>query len=494
MSYIAPSPRRRPYDLEAAASISESADWIGLGLLTTIALALRVSQLHQTLVGDEIFTYQDVVGHSLTNVLSTVHTGGENSPPLFFVLAWLSAKIGDPSIWIRLPSLLLGTATVPVTYAIGRESVGRTAGLIGAGIMALAPFAVFYAVEARPYAVMTFFVALSTLALLRAVAPDASRRWWVLYSVAAAAAAYSHYTSIFLLAVQAVWALGMSRDRIAPALIATAAIGVLYLPWLPQVRGKALAVIGALYPLGARRVLTDLLRPIPGDPAAPLSAIPTTAGLIVFAACVLGGLAAVLARARRTRRRALRARLPDRLIPIAALTLATPVGLLLYSLLFTDLWLPRGLSASMPAAALLIGALLVALPVRLAALSVAAVAVVLGAGTLRSFGPAYARGPYRTIAAYLDRVVPARDPVALISLAGNLAVREQLQKPHLIAPSLSTMWSDTSAGRRAYLVLDETLAKLPRIGTPQQPGFELMSRRRYLGSSPTDVLTYRRVS
>jgi mannosyltransferase len=466
---------------------------VALTALTVIALALRASQLHETLAGDEIFTYQDVVGHSLGTVLTTVNTGGENSPPLFFVLAWLSSKFGDPSIWIRLPSLVLGTATVPLVYAVGRQSVGRAAGLIAAGIMALAPFAVFYGVEARPYATMTFFVALSTFGLLRATRPAAGRGWWALYTLAATAAVYSHYTSIFLLAVQALWSMWICRRRIAPALIANLAIAVLYIPWLPNVRGKALAVIGALYPLGAQRVLTDLLRPIPGHPGPPLSAIPTIPGLIAFSVCVLSGAAALILKFRRASGPALSDRLPEGLIPIAALTLATPVGLLLYSLLFTDLWLPRGLSASMPSAALLIGALLVAMPVRLTALSAAVVAVVLVVGTARSFQPAYARGPFRTIAAYLDRVAAPRDPVALISLDGNLAVREEVSKPHVLVNSIPAMWAATPAGGRAYLMLDELIEGLKGVGTPHRRGFVLLSHKRYTGATATDVLIYRRI-
>lgn len=477
-----------------AASVPGSADLISLAVLTAIAFALRVSQLHQTLAGDEVFTYPDVVGRSFTAVLTTVNSGGENSPPLFFLLAWLSSKLGDPSIWIRLPSVVLGTLTVPVTYAVGRESVGRVAGLIAAGIMALAPFAVFYGIEARPYGSVMFFVALSTLALLRAVAPGAGRGWWALYTLSAAAAAYSHYTSIFLLAVQAAWSLWLSRRRILPALIANLAIGVLYLPWLPHVRGKALAVIGALYPLGPHRVLSDLLRPIPGHPAAPLHDIPTIPGLIAVAVCGLGGLAALIVGLARSPVPGLRARLPQGLIPITALMLATPVGLLLYSLLGTDLWLPRGLSASMPAAALVLGALLSAMPWRLTAVSAAVVAVVLGAGTLRSFGPAYTRGPFRTIAAYLDRMAGPRDPVQVISLNGYLAVREELRRPHFVALTLAAVWRSTPVAGHAYLVIDQAIDRVGHLGTPGHPGFVLVSRRHYGGAQATDVLAYRRVS
>ncbi len=488
MSSYAPSQHRRSLSLRQSHSDSEAGWLIALAILSIAAFVLRASQLHQTLAGDETFTYSDVVGQSFTKVLTTVHSGGENSPPLFFVLAWATAKLGNASVWIRVPSLVLGTATVPVTYAVGRESVGRAAGLIAAGIMALAPFAAFYGVEARPYASMTFFVILSTLALLRAVRPDAGRGWWGLYTLSAAAAAYCHYTAIFLLGVQALWSLWLSRERIVTALVANVAVVVLYIPWLPHVRGKALAVIGALYPLGVHRVLTDLLRPIPGHPAAPLSDIPTHAGLVVVGLCVVAGLGALVLGVTRG---SPRARLPDRLIPIALLMLATPVGLLLYSLLATDLWLPRGLSASMPAGALVIGALLVALPEPLTILSAVLIAVVLGAGTLRSFEPAYARGPFRTIASYLDRSAGPRDPVSVISLVGNPAVHEEVSRHHLFVTTLSQLWSATPVRARAYLVLDDDFALIEHVGTPRHPGFVLLSRKHYSGALATDVLVYR---
>lgn len=467
-----------------------AAAWLVVGLLTLVAFLLRISQLDQTLVGDEVFSYQDIVGHSFSNVLSTVHTGAENSPPLFFLLAWLSIKLGDPSVWIRLPSLLAGTATVPVVYAIGRETIGRAGGLIAAAILALTPFAVYYGIEARPYATMMFFVALSTWALLRAVRTGGVR-WWVLYALAATAAAYCHYTCVFVLGVQALWSLWTSRDRIRTPLIANVAILVLYSPWLPHLRGKSLAVIGALYPLGFHRVLTDLFRPFPGHPAAPLHAIPTVAGLVVVGAGALGGLLALV-------RRRLRASgdgwLPSRFGLLVALAAATPIGLLLYSLTVTDLWLPRGLSASLPFTALVFGGLLATLPRPLHLLAAAALIMTLLAGAFRSFDAVYARGPFRTMATYLDRVARPRDPVTIVSFVGAPALGVEFHNPHVVLSSIPKMWSLTPPGGSAYVVLDDVIATDFKIPTPRHVGFRLVARKHFAGSFPTDLLTYRRVS
>jgi 4-amino-4-deoxy-L-arabinose transferase-like glycosyltransferase len=458
-----------------------------IGALTVAAFFLRVSQIHQSLAGDEVWTFLDISGRSFRAVLTTVHTGGENSPPLFFLLAWGSAKLGDPTVLIRLPSLVLGTATVPVVYALGRSSVGRAGGLAGAAVFALAPFTVFYGVEARPYATMTFFVALSTLALLRAV--DTRRRaWWLLYALSASAAAYTHYTSIFVLGVQGLWSLWACRRDIRTAVVSNAAIVLLYAPWLPHVRGKALPAIGALYPLTAHHVLADLFRPLLGHPTAPLSAIPTVPGLVVIAACAFAGAWLLIRDAHGSL-----SLLPRRLPLLVALTLATPVGLLVYSLIATDLWLPRGLSASIPASALVLGTLLTATPPRLKVAGAAAVAVVLLAGTFRSFDAAYTRPPFRSVSVALDRVAKPDDPILVESFFGGPAIGAQLKKPHRFVGGLPMLWSTVPPGGDAYLAIDESTPLAPKGGAPQHAGFHIVSRRLFVGGGfTTALITYRR--
>jgi 4-amino-4-deoxy-L-arabinose transferase-like glycosyltransferase len=131
--------------------------------LTVLALGLRLALDDQSVGSDELFTYGYTVDQSFSHVLEV---DNENNPPLFYLLAWLAAKAGDPTFAIRLPSVLLGAATVPVVYALGARTVGRAAGLVAAAIVAIAPFGLFYGTEARAYSALMFFTALSTLALV----------------------------------------------------------------------------------------------------------------------------------------------------------------------------------------------------------------------------------------------------------------------------------------------------------------------------------------
>ena len=481
----------------SARSIARAGLVIGgvVGLLALAALILRTSQIGQSLLGDESFTFQDIHGRSFLAVLRTVHTGGENSPPLFFLFAWTTAKLGDVTKLIRLPSILFGAATVPVLFLLGRETVGRTAACLGSAMYAIGPFTVYYGTEARAYATMAFFVALSSLAVVR-IARGGTRWWWAVYVLAADAAAYTHYTAIFVLVVQGAWLTWHCKERLRAPLSANAAAVLLYVPWLPHLRGKELVVIGLLYPLRVGSVLKDLVRVLVGYPSAGLRGIPTIAGLVAIAIPV--SVAIVIAGRRwwQGPRRALPALgSPSTLLALQAL--ATPVGLLLYSLLVTDLWLPRNLSASLPAALLMFGALLTALPGRALMIGAGIVLATLAGGTLRSFRPDYRREPYREMAAYLDRVATPTEPVIMDTLIGGPAIAAQAHKPHrFVSQPTAATWSEAAPGAHVYVVLDDRLAQLlgiSRLDGPAHPaGFAVVARRHYRGSLPTDVLTYRR--
>ncbi len=449
-----------------------------VAIVTAAAFALRLTQLDQSLYGDEVaFTYHEVVGHSLSSTIHAVHTGFENSPPLYFIFAWAAAKLGDPTVWIRVPSLILGAATVPLIFALGRETIGRAPGLLAATIVAASPFSTYYGIEARPYATMLFFVTLSTLAVVNAVRTS-TWRWWLLYALAATGAAYSHYTCVFVLAVQAAWSIWMRRRQLLEPLLANLLIVLLYIPWLPYVRSKELAgVIALLEPLTAHNVLVDLSRPILGYPYAGPGAIPTYAGLAVVGVFVVVGLAAVGPRVRRVRQLSSAERAGGALL--FALALATPLGVLLYSVLSSDIWDARSLYASVPAAALILAAVLSAVPRAVRALGIAAVLVVLIAGTIKSITSSYARPPFRAAAAYLDSVAAPSDPVIFYPTFVDLDIAAHFKRPHRVMGSSASQWRAVAPGRAAYLVIDEKFARRLKIGTPHAPGFVLTSRRRY---------------
>jgi Dolichyl-phosphate-mannose-protein mannosyltransferase len=471
-------------------------DWapVVVALLTVSVFVVRLAQMHQSLYGDEVLALHEIVGHTLLGTVRAVRGGAESSPPLFFVLAWISAKLGDPTVLIRLPSLAFGTATIPVVYLLGRETVGRAAGVLGAAMLAMSPFALYYGVEARPYATLAFLSALSTLALVLAVRKR-QRRWWLLYAFAAAAAAYTHYTAVFVLATQGAWSLWACRDRPREPVLANLLAVVLFLPWLPSVHGSQLGLYGLLEPLTAGHVLRDLAQPIVGYPYAPLGAIPTIPGLSLIGAFAVAGLVALLVDHRAQLSADLRdsfSRADGRWL-ITLLALATPVGLLLYSSQVTDIWGSRSLYASAPTGVILLAGLLLAIPQKARAV---AVVITLGAlvfGTIRAISPRYARPQFREVAEIIDRDPRPGDPVVMYPAFLNLtqAIPAQFARSHPVIWGVPTRWPSVPSGGTMYVVYDNAVGRVHHLPVPSPPHFTLVAWRRYDDLITFTLLEYR---
>ena len=176
------------------------AAWWPLLALTALAAALRFGTLDlQSFWYDEAFTPVRVLHPSLTSTLrAVVHT--ENTPPLWYVLAWADSRVfGTGEIALRWPSALAGTLTVPVAWAIGRELTGRRAtALAAAALVAVNPLLVWYSQEARAYGLFVFAIALAMLCFLHARAQPSAGRL-AAFALSGSLALLSHYFAVFLL-------------------------------------------------------------------------------------------------------------------------------------------------------------------------------------------------------------------------------------------------------------------------------------------------------
>ncbi len=211
--------------------------WWPLAALTLLAAALRLSTLDlQSFWYDEAFTPVHVLHASLAATLrSVVHT--ENSPPLWYVLEWVDARVlGTGEVALRLPSALAGIATVPVAWAIGRELSGRRAAIVCAAIVAVSPLFVWYSQEARVYALFVLTAALAMLCFLRALRDPTPRRM-AAFALTAALALLTHYFAVFLLAPMVLWLLCDRRTR-RTALVAAGVLALVGLALLPLISAQ----------------------------------------------------------------------------------------------------------------------------------------------------------------------------------------------------------------------------------------------------------------
>jgi len=206
--------------------------WWPLAALTLLAAVLRLSTLDlQSFWGDEAFTPVNVLHPSLFATLRGIGRT-ENTPPLWYVLAWADSRVlGTGEVALRLPSALAGIATVPVAWAIGRELAGRRAAIVCAALVAVNPLFVWYSQEARAYGLFVFTAALAMLCFLRAQREPTGRHM-AAFAVTGSLALLSHYFAAFLLIGMALWLLWERRTRAAalPALAAIALVGAALVP------------------------------------------------------------------------------------------------------------------------------------------------------------------------------------------------------------------------------------------------------------------------
>jgi mannosyltransferase len=478
---------------------------LALGGLTLAGLALRVEGVDQSLFGDELFTYYVTEADGPGGVLDRMEDV-ESNPPLFYVLAWFAGQVGDPAVWLRAPSLVLGTAAIPAVYALGSRLAGRAPGLLAAALVALSPFAIFFATEARAYAALTLFVALSTLALREAL-EGGRREWWVAFWLASTAAIYTHYTAIFVLAAQAAWALWAYRARARELLVVHGAIAFAYLPWLPSVRSNVgVEAIAGSYELTAGTALTALLRLPWGHPLESLDALPGTAALAALAV----GTAAAAAGVGRSLR-SLRERPSEHAVLLAALVAATPLGLLVYDLLGgDDLYAPRNLSASLPALAVAVGAIVYAASRPIALTAGALLLTASAVGIARLLQDEYSRPALREVAHEIDARARPGDRVvdsplffvATSQLQRGLEIQFEERHPlyrldgvtrtarGAVGVADPRAWRGLRRGQRVFVAGYEAPGAFSLPGPPGERRFRVVSREIFEGLTPVTLVVY----
>lgn len=213
-------------------------------LVTLLAMALQLYGLDsKSLWFDELATLTGAgwEGSWLDSIQKPLTIPITPKPPLSYVVTHLFLLLGDQVFFLRFPSTLFATLTIPLTYVLGRTLFDRQVGLLGAFLLALAPLHLRYAQEARMYAMWTFFSLLSLYLFWRAVRSQ-DARWWILFAAVTILALYTHLFALLALGVVTLFALLLLvRPRTRAQFpfqsrhfaVALAVILLAYVPMLP---------------------------------------------------------------------------------------------------------------------------------------------------------------------------------------------------------------------------------------------------------------------
>ena len=146
--------------------LDELAPWLLL-IITLIGGGLRVVFLDRNgLWLDETFSVW-LANHSVGEMLPWLVKIDQHPPLYYLLLHYWIALTGDTPYNLRLLSVLFGVGTIPVIYLIGKRLSGAVVGLAAAVFLALSPFNLYYAQEARMYTLLTFNAAVAIYALVR---------------------------------------------------------------------------------------------------------------------------------------------------------------------------------------------------------------------------------------------------------------------------------------------------------------------------------------
>lgn len=214
--------------------------WIPAELVVALVVgaALRLHRLgDESLWIDETFTVVVATELSVRELIVDL-PAVEPHPPLYNLLMWGWVRLaGTSEAAVRFPSVVFGVAAIPLLYWLARSLFDRPTAGIATAFLVVAPFQIWYAQEARMYALLVFLTVLSYAALIRA-STSYSRQRAVAYVVVATLLGYTHIYGLFVLLAGALFlawqnasdgTMALSRRRIAGI---HAAIAAALSPWL----------------------------------------------------------------------------------------------------------------------------------------------------------------------------------------------------------------------------------------------------------------------
>jgi mannosyltransferase len=370
-------------------------------LLTLVAFGLRVYRLDgQSLWVDEVVSYY----RALYLVSPPANLAPLVQEPRHLVYAvvmkpWVMLIPNE--FGLRWPSVLAGTLAVAMMYQVGARLGSRRVGLLAAIFLALSPTHLYYAQEARQYA-LVLLLGLTSLWVLTLLESRVSwARWAYPLSVALTGAVH---------AVAGLWLAVQSGVLLARKLLTGRGPG--WGTWLAAQVGL-LSVLGVIYTLDDRGGTTWIDRPGPDDFGAlflsavglrleykDVASIPWTG---LAQAALLGLLAIGLLRL--VQQSSTRARLGGQWVAllVGLLVILPPLAAYGLSFWWRPLWVPRYLILSQASVLLLLG-LSAGVP-RSRRLGGALAAVVLTSSLIGSvrylFDPLYQRHDWRGAATYV---------------------------------------------------------------------------------------------
>jgi mannosyltransferase len=152
--------------------MNEGIDFEGFVPWLVLSITLIGGILRGFLLGNKGMTMDETFSVWLANhaVVDMLHwtVKIDQNPPLYYLLLhyWMALN-GDTPFSARLLSALFGAGTIPIIYLIGKRISGAVMGVAAAVLLALSPFNIRLAQDARMYTLLAFNASVAIYALVR---------------------------------------------------------------------------------------------------------------------------------------------------------------------------------------------------------------------------------------------------------------------------------------------------------------------------------------
>jgi hypothetical protein len=168
-------------------------------------------------------------------------SAAEEHPPAYYFTLWGWLQLfGGSLVSVRALSIAFSLGTILLLYLIARHLFDEQTALAAAFIAAILPFQIHYGVEVRMYGLLAFWLTLATHAFVK--------RQWILFSLAAALAQYTHNLAAFYLIPLALTPIFQRDWKTLRALtLAGFAALILYSPWLIQLPAQVSKVTSSFW-------------------------------------------------------------------------------------------------------------------------------------------------------------------------------------------------------------------------------------------------------
>lgn len=224
----------------------------------------------------------------------TLETALDQHPPLYHQLTYLwSLFAGRSELALRLFSVFAGVLSIPLTYQVGRQLSGQAVGLVGAFLIALAPFSVHYSQEARMYSLITALGLASTCLLLHLIrSPARMPGTWAVYGLVTLLGLLTVYSYAFFVASQGVILLliGKARRRFLAWLGVQGAVALALVPFILLFVQPILETLRIQSQFGQARSLLALLGETWTGLAMGVTLAPSSVGLLALGIGVIAAL------------------------------------------------------------------------------------------------------------------------------------------------------------------------------------------------------------